>query len=79
MLLFLWPTLLKMFKLQDAWGLGVGDVFKKSKQIVNCVLTWISAVINDYPNNNPFGSTWNPFGATTSVSTTSDWLIVPDL
>ena len=57
MLLFMWPTVLRIFKMQNSDNYSAKYIFVKVGQIVSCVWTWIVSVIKDYPNNNPFGDT----------------------
>lgn len=67
MLLFMWPTLLRFFRLQNADNYSAKYIFVKVWNIVSCIWTWIVAVIKDYPNNNPFGSDYNPYETTQYV------------
>jgi hypothetical protein len=61
MLLFMWPTVLRVFKMQNSDSYSAKYIFVKVGQIVSCVWTWIVSVIKDYPNNNPFGDTRDIF------------------
>ncbi len=54
MLLFMWPTILKVFRVQNADDYSAKYIFVKVGNIVSCVTTWITRVVSDYPNNNPF-------------------------
>ena len=67
MLLFMWPTVLRVFKMQNSEDYSAKYIFVKIGDIVSCVWLWITSVITDYPNNNPFGSTADPFGVSQSV------------
>jgi len=55
MLLFVAPTVLKVFRVPNPDNYSAKYIFVKVWNIINCVTTWISRVISDYPNNNPFG------------------------
>ena len=68
MLLFMAPTVLKLFRMPDADSYSAKYIFVK---IVSCVSLWITKVITDYPNNNPFGSNADPFWMTQSYWTDS--------
>lgn len=57
MLLFLWPTLFKLFRMDNAEIYSAKNIFAKIWNIVSCLSTGVTSVITDYPNNNPFGST----------------------
>ena len=61
MILFIAPTGLKIFRVQNSESYSAKYIFVKVGNIVSCVTTWISKVLTDYPNNNPFGSTADPF------------------
>lgn len=54
MLLFVAPTVLKVFRVPNPDNYSAKYIFVKVWNIINCVTTWISRVISDYPNNNPF-------------------------
>ena len=71
MLLFMAPTILKVFGVPDADNYSAKYIFVKVGNIVSCVSLWITKVITDYPNNNPFGSNADPFGTTQSYWTDS--------
>lgn len=76
MLLFMWPTILRLFRLQNADTYSAKYIFVKVWNIVSCIWTGIVSVIKDYPNNNPFGSTADPFGTTQSVGVSGEWVNV---
>ncbi len=57
MLLFMWPTMLKLFRMSNSDDYSAKYIFIKIGNIVSCIWTWIVSVITDYPNNNPFWST----------------------
>ena len=61
MLLFMWPLILKLFRVQNPEAYSAKYIFIKVWNIVSCVSTWIVSVVTDYPNNNPFGDTIDPF------------------
>ena len=67
MLLFMGPTILKMFRLQNSDDYSAKYIFVKVGQIVSCIWTWVVAVVKDYPNNNPFGETRDPFAPSQSM------------
>lgn len=71
MILFMWPMILKLFRVQDPDKYSAKYIFVKVWNIVNCISTWVVKVITDYPNNNPFGATSDPLWITQSIS--SDW------
>lgn len=71
MLLFVWPAILRLFGVQNADEYAVKNIFIKVGNIVNCVTTWITRVITDYPNNNPFWSNADPLGITQTIWTDS--------
>jgi len=60
MILFMWPLILKLFRVQNPEAYSAKYIFVKVGNIVSCVSTWIVAVVTDYPGNNPFGSTEYP-------------------
>ena len=64
MLLFVAPTVLKLFRVPNYEDYSAKYIFVKVGNIVSCVSLWITKVITDYPNNNPFGSSADPFGTT---------------
>ena len=71
MILFMWPMILKLFRVQDPDEYSAKYIFVKVWNIVNCISTWVVKVITDYPNNNPFGATSDPLWITQTIS--SDW------
>jgi len=71
MILFMWPMILKLFRVQDPDKYSAKYIFVKVWNIVNCISTWVVKVITDYPNNNPFGATSDPLWITQTIS--SDW------
>ena len=77
MLLFIWPTILRIFRLQNAEQYSAKYIFVKVWAIVNCITSWIVNVITDYPNNNPFWLT-DDF-AWSSQTFSYDWITVYDL
>ena len=54
MVLFMWPTILRLFRVQNADNYSAKFIFVKVWNIVNCVSTWVVRVVKDYSNNNPF-------------------------
>ena len=71
MILFMWPMILKLFRVQDPDKYSAKYIFVKVWNIVNCISTWVVKVVTDYPNNNPFGATSDPLWITQTIS--SDW------
>lgn len=69
MLLFMWPTILRLFRLQNADTYSAKYIFVKVWKIVSCVWWWIVAVVKDYPNNNPFEANNDTYGTTQYVGT----------
>jgi len=67
MLLFIAPTLLNIFRVPNPENYSAKYIFVKVGNIVSCVSLWITEVITDYPNNNPFGSYADPFGTTQTI------------
>lgn len=71
MLLFMCPTLLKLFRVPNYDDYNAKNIFVKVGNIVSCFTTWVVKVITDYPNNNPFWSTADPLWTTQSSGITS--------
>ena len=67
MILFMAPTILKVFRIANYNNYSAKYIFVKVGHIVNCVTTWITAVITDYPNNNPFWDTTDPLWITETL------------
>ena len=57
MVLFMAPTILKIFRVPNPDNYSAKYIFVKVGNIVSCVSTWITSVVTDYSNNNPF---WDP-------------------
>lgn len=74
MLLFLWPTLLKTFRMDNSEIFSAKNIFVKIWNIVSCLTTGVHSVITDYPNNNPFWSEAQ-VGLFSSSATESDLTI----
>lgn len=72
MILFISPTVLKVFRIPNPENYSAKYIFVKVGNIVSCVSTWITKVVTDYPNNNPFGYSVDPFGTTQAISTDSE-------
>ena len=72
MVLFVAPTLLKVFGVPNPENYSAKFIFVKVGNIISCVSTWITKVVTDYPNNNPFGSSGDPFSTTQTISTDSE-------
>lgn len=60
MVLFMWPTVLRLFRVQNANDYSAKYIFIKVWSIVNCVSTWVVRVLTDYANNNPFWDAYYP-------------------
>lgn len=80
MLLFMWPSLLKLFRMSNTEEYSAKSIFIKIWSIVSCICSWVTAVVTDYPNTNPFWSNANPFWWWPSAgTTTSNWLTIYEL
>ena len=73
MVLFIWPMILKFFRVQNPEYYSAKYIFVKVGNIITCVSAWVVAVVTDYPNNNPFGSDGDIFWPTQSVWTDYAW------
>ena len=73
MILFIAPTVLKVFRVPNYENYSAKYIFVKVGNIVNCVTTWVVKVVTDYPNNNPFGSMADPYWTTQTIWTDSVW------
>jgi len=78
MLLFMGPTILRLFKMQNSDDYSAKYIFVKVWNIVNCVSTWIVKVITDYPNNNAFGSSADLW-ISQSVWEGGNWMVIYEL
>ena len=78
MLLFMGPTLLKLFRLKNSEMYSAKNIFGKMGNIISCLTTWVVSVVKDYPNNNPFGDTTDIYPST-STESLDDWLTVYEL
>ena len=80
MILFIAPTVLKVFRVRNYEGYAAKYIFVKVGNIVNCVTTWIVSVLTDYPNNNPFGDTSDPLWITDAIWwNPNNWVTVYEL
>lgn len=79
MILFMAPTVLRVFRVRNSENYSAKYIFVKVGNIVTCVSTGIVSVITDYPNNNPFGDTKDPFWVSQSVWEDSDWVTIYQL
>jgi hypothetical protein len=68
MVLFMWPTILRLFRVQNADNYSAKFIFVKVWNIVNCVSTWVVRVVKDYSNNNPFWDLYYPIWDNTVIS-----------
>lgn len=75
MVLFMAPTILKIFRVPDPDNYSAKYIFVKVGNIVSCVSTWITSVITDYSNNNPFWDSEYPVWITETNWTSSDFTI----
>jgi len=66
MLIFIAPTLLNIFRVPNPENYSAKYIFVKVGNIVSCVSLWVTKVITDYPNNNPFWSNADFFWPTQS-------------
>lgn len=60
MVLFIGPTILKLFGIQNANYYSTKFIFAKVGNIITCVSTWVVKVVTDYSNNNPFWDLYYP-------------------
>ena len=60
MVLFMAPTILKVFRVHNPNNYSAKYIFVKVWNIVSCISTWITSVVTDYANNNPFWDTEYP-------------------
>lgn len=67
MILFMAPTVLKVFRMRNYNYYSAKYIFVKVWNIVTCVTTWITRVLTDYPNNNPFWDTSDPLWITDAI------------
>ncbi len=67
MVLFMGPTVLRVFRVQNPDYYSAKYIFVKVGQIVSCVSLWVVTVVTDYPNNNPFWDLYYPVWSTTVV------------
>ena len=67
MILFMGPLILKIFGVKNPDMYSPKYIFIKVGSIVSCINTWIVSIITDYPNNNPFGDTRDPFWTTQTI------------
>lgn len=72
MVLFMAPTILKIFRVPNPDNYSAKYIFVKVGNIVSCVSTWITSVITDYSNNNPFWATEYPIWTTETVWSIDD-------
>ncbi len=79
MVLFMAPTILKVFRVPNPDNYSAKYIFVKVGYIVSCVSTWITSVVTDYANNNPFWSTEYPVWMIDSAWTTSENYTIYDL
>ena len=67
MILFIAPTVLKVFRVRNYNYYSAKYIFVKVGNIITCVTTWITKVLTDYPNNNPFWDTSDPLWITDAI------------
>ncbi len=79
MVLFMAPTILKIFRVPNPDNYSAKYIFVKVGYIVSCVSTWITSVVTDYANNNPFWHTEYPIWITESIGSTNDTYTIYDL
>ena len=80
MVLFMAPSVLRVFKMNNANDYSAKYIFVKVWNIVSCVTTWITKVLTDYPNNNPFWDTSDPLWITDAIWWSYDnWAAIYEL
>lgn len=80
MILFMAPTILRIFKMSNSDNYSAKYIFIKVWNIVTCVTTWITKVLTDYPNNNPFWDSSDPLWITDAIGWSyNDWISVYEL
>lgn len=73
------PTILKVFRVPNPDNYSAKYIFVKVGYIVSCVSTWITSVVTDYANNNPFWSTEYPVWIKEPMWTTNNNYTIYDL
>ena len=80
MILFIAPTVLKVFRVRNYNYYSAKYIFVKVGNIITCVTTWVTKVLTDYPNNNPFGDIESPYSVSQSVwDHWNNWIVVNEL
>jgi hypothetical protein len=79
MILFIAPTILRIFRVRNYEWYAAKYIFIKVGNIVSCVSTWIVRVITDYPNNNPFWDIKDPFWFSDSIWENSNGWVIYEL
>lgn len=51
MLLFMWPTLLRLFNMPNPENYSAKNIFTKIGAVVSCVSKWVVTVVKDPANN----------------------------
>ena len=79
MILFMAPTVLRIFRVRNSEDYSAKYIFVKVGNIVTCVSTWIVRVLTDYPNNNPFGDSSDPLWITDAFWSSNNWAKIYEL
>ena len=67
MILFMWPMILRLFRVANPDYYSAKYIFVKVGNIVSCVSLWVVSVVKDYSNNNPFWDLYYPIWNNTVV------------
>ena len=67
MILFIWPMILRIFRVNNPDNYSAKYIFAKVGNIVSCVSLWVVSVVKDYSNNNPFWDLYYPIWNETVV------------
>ena len=59
MLLFAWPTLLRLFNMPNPGNYSARHIFTKIGSVVSCLTAGVVEVVKDPANNSPF---WSSYG-----------------
>lgn len=62
MLLFAWPTLLRLFNMPNPGNYSARNIFSKIGSVVTCLTAGVVTVVKDPANNSPLWSPWNYYG-----------------
>ena len=73
MLLFVAPTLLRVFRIPNPENYSAKYIFAKVGNIVSCVSIWVTSVATDYSNNNPFGDLEYPIWSSQTIESSQGY------